>query len=199
MPGRRILVINGHPGRDRLCDAVLNAYVEGATAAGADIRVFHLRDVEFDPVLHEGYKQRQEWEPGLQEIADGLEWCEHLTLVFPMWWGQMPALLKGFVDRVVLPGVAFKYREKGPFWDRLLAGRSGDALITMDTPPWYLWLKYGNPLPKLIRGQVFGFVGIKPVRLFKFGPTRGQQNKVYEKWLARARKAGETVVKVKAK
>lgn len=199
MSGKRITIINGHPGQDRLCTGLFDAYVEGAQAAGAELRSFHLRDIEFDPVLHEGYVKRQDWEPGLAEIAEAIQWCEHLTFVFPMWWGQMPALMKGFVDRVLLPGVAFKYHEGDPFWDRLLKGRSGDVLVTMDTPAWYLRLVYGNPLPRMMKGQVMGFCGIKPARIHKFGPIRGHAEKKAGQWMARARKAGASAVRLKAK
>jgi len=85
--------------------------------------------------------------------------------------------LKGLLDRVILPGFAFRYHKKGVFWDRLLAGRSADVVVTMDTPPWYLRAVYGDPVGRRWRRQVLGFCGFNPIRVFRFGPTRQGQAK----------------------
>ena len=196
---RTILVLKGHPAQSSFCDALADRYIAGAEAAGAQVQVICLRDLAFDPVLYEGYKQRQDWEPDLQTTVDAIQACDHLTLAFPMWWGQMPALLKGFIDRVFLPGVAFKYHDDDPFWDRLYAGRSADAIVTMDTPPWYLRFAYRDPLPNMLKRQVLGFCGFKPARLYAFGPVRSQVKKKGEKWLAKAEKAGREAASLKAR
>lgn len=86
--------------------------------------------------------------------------------------GAEPAQLKGLLDRLLLPGWAFRYHRDDPMWDRLLAGRSADLIVTMDTPPWYLRLAYGDAVIKRWTRQVLGFVGFKPVRVFRFGATR---------------------------
>lgn len=124
----KIFALDAHPGAEGFSKELLAAYLDGAE--GADIEVMSLRDMDFDPVLHEGYRRRQEWEPDIQRAMDALIACEHFVLAFPMWWGAQPALLKGFLDRAFLPGVAFKYHDNDPMWDRLLAGRSSPA-----TPP----------------------------------------------------------------
>ncbi len=77
-------------------------------------------------------------------------------------------LLKGLLDRILLPGFAFRYHRANPFWDKLLSGRSADVIVTMDTPPWYLRLLYGDPVSRRWRHQVpasagsrlFGFYGL---------------------------------------
>ena len=80
----------------------------------------------------------------LQAAQAQIAWAGHLVWVYPTWWGAMPALLKGFIDRVFLPGFAFKHHQGSSRWDKLLAGRSAELLVTMDTPPWYYrWVQRG--------------------------------------------------------
>ena len=84
-----------------------------------------------------GYAQIQPLEPDLLDAQASITWAQHLVWVYPIWWGGLPALLKGFLDRIFLPGFAFKYRPNSALWDRLLTGRSAELLVTMDSPPWY--------------------------------------------------------------
>jgi len=112
---KRILVILGHPSRHSLCAALSERYVKAAQEAGHEVRQLKLGDLHFDPVLREGYRQIQPLEEDLQQAQADILWAEHLTWVFPIWWGGIPALMKGFLDRVLLPGFAFKYRPAKPF------------------------------------------------------------------------------------
>lgn len=167
----RVLILDGHPDDGRLVSHLLDTY---QAALGADVTVERIavRDLAFDPILRRGYKVVQEWEPDLERVGAAIAACDHLVVGFPMWWGSEPAQLKGLIDRVLLPGFAFRYHTDDPFWDRLLAGRSADAIITTDTPSWYLRFVYGNPVVRRWRGQIFGFCGFKPIRILKLGPIR---------------------------
>lgn len=111
---KRVLVILGHPSAHSFCSALTDCYVASATRAGHEVRVLRLGALRFDPVLHEGYRQVQPLEPDLLNAQADITWAEHLVLVFPIWWGGVPALLKGFLDRVLLPGFAFKYQKAIP-------------------------------------------------------------------------------------
>lgn len=188
----RVLILDGHPDEDRLTSHLLDHYAASLDNAATIERVA-LRGLSFDPNLRRGYRQEQAWEPDLDRLAAALLACDHLVVGFPLWWGSEPALLKGLVDRLLLPGFAFRYRRDNPFWDRLLAGRSADVIILMDTPPWYLALAYGNPVVRRWRGQVLGFCGFKPLRFFTFGPTRqgGAASKL-PRWLKRVSRAAAT-------
>ena len=157
-----------------------------------------MRDLAFDPNLRAGYSTDQPWEPDLQDLAAALDACDHLVVAFPLWWGAEPAQLKGLLDRLLLPGWAFRYHNGDPMWDRLLAGRSADLVVTMDTPPWYLRLAYGDAVIKRWSRQVLGFVGFKPVRVFRFGPTRrGGAEKGLPGWTARLQKAAGSAATLK--
>lgn len=189
----KITAIDGHPGTGRLVTALMDRYLAAAEKAGAEVSRFNLRNIDFDPVLHEGYKRRQDWEPGLAEVAKSIQDCDHLLLGFPMWWGAQPALLKGFFDRVFLPGYAFKYHKNDPMWDRLLQGRSADVFITADTPGFFLRLVYGAPILRQTKRQILGFSGFKPVRQYYFAPVRGRKSEEFTKWFDKVEKLGRKI------
>jgi len=85
--------------------------------------------------------------------------------------GRLPALLKGFLDRIFLPGFAFKYRPNSALWDRLLTGRSAELLVTMDSPPWYYRWVQRQPGHRQMKQTILEFSGIRPVRVHSFGPV----------------------------
>lgn len=187
---KRILVVLGHPNNDSFCGAIAESYIEGAKAAGNEIQLISVGDLSFDPVLHKGYASVQELEPDLAAGQTSIAWAQHMVFVYPIWWGTMPAALKGFIDRVFLPGFAFKYREGSQSWDRLLSGRSAHLLVTMDTPPWYFRWVYRMPGHNQMKRTILEFSGIKPVAISSFGPIKGSDQREREKWLAQARKYG---------
>jgi len=125
----------------------------------------------------------------LAAARDDILWAEHLVFVYPPWWGGLPALLKGFIDRVFLPGFAFRYRKDSPWWDRLLAGRSARLLVTMDTPPWYYRWVYRMPGHNQMKRTVLEFCGIRPVRIDGFGPVKGSTPGRRAQWIEVARRA----------
>lgn len=190
-----ILALDGHPAENSLSTALLDRYCHGASEAGAEITRHTLRHMQFDPILHDGYRKRQEWEPDLAAFAEDLQACDHLLLSFPMWWGGQPALLKGFIDRVFLPGFTFKYHDDDPFWDRLMTGKSADVIITADTPKPFLQFVYGSPILKQMRGQVLGFCGFKPLHQHYFAPAHGRTPEQLQNWLAKAEKLGRKAVR----
>ena len=179
--------------RNSFCGALAEAYIEGAKSAGADIKQLYLGELKFDPILWHGYKEIQELEEDLKMAQEFILWAEHLVFVYPTWWGTMPALLKGFIDRTFLPGFAFKYRQNSLFWDRLLTNRSARLLVTMDAPPWYYRWVYKQPGHNMMKKTILGFCGIKPVKVSEFGPIKMSTEEQRHKWLLKARELGEKI------
>ena len=107
---KRILIINGHPNNDSFNFALAGSYKKGALRAGAEVQEIVIRDLTFNPNLKSGYQKRTELEPDLLAAWDKIKWADHLVWVHPVWWGGLPAVTKGFIDRVFLPGFAFQYR-----------------------------------------------------------------------------------------
>ncbi|KWU49792.1 MULTISPECIES: NAD(P)H-dependent oxidoreductase [Pseudomonas] len=182
----RTLVILGHPSNASFCSALADAYIHAAKAAGHEVRVLRLGELAFDPVLHHGYSQAQPLELDLLSAQCDILWANHLTFVFPVWWGGIPALMKGFIDRVFLSGFAFKYRAGKAFPDKLLQGRTAHLLVTLDTPPWYYRWFYRMPGIHQMRKTTLAFCGIKPLKTLQFGPVLGSTAAQRDKWLKQA-------------
>jgi putative NADPH-quinone reductase len=188
---QKILVILGHPNSQSFCQALVEQYVFGAQSRQKEVRVLTLNQISFDPVLHGGYNRDQVLEPELIKAQQDILWADHLTFVYPIWWGGIPALLKGFIDRTFLPGFAFKYHQNDPWWDRLLKGRSADLLVTMDTPPWYFRWVSKMPGHNQMKKTILEFCGVKPVKIKDFGAVRTATPEQKEKWLRQANVMGQ--------
>ena len=106
----RILVIDGHPDAASLTAQLAASYAAGA---GDDTVALVLRDLDFDLTLRTGYRTPQDLEPDLARAQELLEWADHVAVFTPVWWGSVPALLKGFFDRTLERGWAFRYQENG--------------------------------------------------------------------------------------
>ena len=181
---KKILIINGHPDTSSFCGSIANRYAEKARSVGHSVQVLHLGDMHFELSLKAAHKQIQPLEPDLKHAWDLMKDSQHLVFVFPIWWGGMPALLKGFFDRILLPGKAFKYRPGTNRCDGLLAGLSAEVFTTMDTPPWYYRWVQCEPAHRQIRHMILEFCGIKPVRITAFGAIRGAEAQQRKTWLA---------------
>lgn len=131
----RVLLLLAHPRPESLCGSLADAYAAGASVAGVELRRFDLAALRFEPNVTQVSPRDQDREDGLRLAMEAIDWADHIVIIFPTWWGTMPAVLKGFLDRVLIPGFAFADRDEGEGWDKLLSGRSAHLLTTMDTPP----------------------------------------------------------------
>lgn len=183
------LVILGHPNPDSYCAALAEHYLKGAQAAGHTTRLLKLNDLNFDLNLKAGYQKRQPLEPDLEEAQRLLLWCDHLVVVFPTWWGAPPALLKGFMDRVLLPGFAFKYRKNSPLWDKLLAGRTARIIVTSDGPGWWMRYRYFDPAIRLVKQTTLEFCGFTPVKVTRVDSIKSRTPGQLQKGFQQAEKA----------
>lgn len=170
--GERITIINGHPHPQSFNRALAEAYKLGALSSGAEVKEIHIHALQFNPNLGFGYNTIQPLEPDLVEALDKLKWANHLVWIHPVWWGGLPSRMKGFIDRVFLPGVAFRYKKDSIWWEKLLKGRSARIITTMDQPGWYYWLCYGKPSINQLKKSTLQFCGISPVKVTAIGPIR---------------------------
>jgi|AntRauTorcE11898_2_1112593.scaffolds.fasta_scaffold00728_9 putative NADPH-quinone reductase/1,4-dihydroxy-2-naphthoate octaprenyltransferase len=184
----RVLVIAGHPRRHSLTVALAEAFAEGARQASCAVRILYLSEMAFDPDVTANSPADQALEPDLAEARQSIEWAQHLVFVFPNWWGTMPAGLKGFLDRILYPGFAF--REDGGHYYGMLAPRTAELLITMDVPPLvYRWIQ-GAPGRKAMARATLGLCGIKTVAVTTFAPPSHTDQATREGWVRQARELG---------
>ncbi|MFN8314947.1 MAG: NAD(P)H-dependent oxidoreductase [Chitinophagales bacterium] len=169
---QKILIINGHPNPDSFNYGIAAAYKQGALTAGAEVKEIVVADLNFSPNLKFGYQKRTDLEPNLLDALEKIKWCEHMVWIHPVWWGGLPAMLKGFIDRVFLPGFVFQYRENSVWWDKLLTGKSARIITTLDQPSWYYWLMFGRPSVNQLKKSTLEFCGVKPVKVSYVGPLR---------------------------
>lgn len=190
---KNILLINGHPDKKSLCRALAQRYVIGAEKTGAAIKQVNLIDLDFSPILKQGYNQRTDLEPDLISIREEIIKANHLVFVYPNWWGTYPALLKGFIDRVFLPDFAYRYVGNSAFPEKLLKGKSARLIVTMDTPSWYYALVYKKPGHNSMRKSVLHFCGVKPVKITSFAPVKGSTENTRTTWLDKVERLGEAL------
>jgi putative NADPH-quinone reductase len=188
----KIFIWVAHPSPNSLNATLADAYQQAARSQGAEIRRMDLSDMRFSTDSFTGFDGHDELEPDLAKWQQNILWADHLLFVHPYWWGAMPGRAKAVLDRALLPGFAFKYREGGATWDRLLAGRTGDIIITSDTPPWFDTLVYRRPGRRVMRNQVFGFCGIKTRKVKQFGVVRRSGEAQRQKWIANAASMGRS-------
>ncbi|MBI3545535.1 MAG: NAD(P)H-dependent oxidoreductase [Gammaproteobacteria bacterium] len=179
---KKILVILGQPQRQSYGGALAQAYIDGAKQAGAEVKELYLGDLKFNPCAAGG-PPTGELEPELLHAQAAIKWAEHLVFVYPIWWGTIPALLKGFIERVFLPGFAVNFRKNSPLWDKLLSGRSARLIVTLNTPSWvYRWY-FGRPGHNTMKKTILQFCGITPVRITEIGPIKDSTEEKRKKWL----------------
>ncbi len=185
-----VLVIIGHPRADSLCHALADQYIQGAAEAGAKLHRLDVRELAFSRDVESRAMHLQETEPDIDRARMLLRWAQHVVFVYPTWWGTMPALLKGFLDRVLLPGFAFRHAENAFGYEGLLKGRSAHVITTMDTPPLVYRLVYRAPGHHAMRRATLRFCGISPVRITPLGSVLESDAAERGRWLERVRREG---------
>src|SRR3989344_2901432 len=136
---KKIFILLGHPDKNTLSGSFTDAYEKGARDSGDEVRRLNLGDLQFDPILHEGYKTIQALEPDLLQAQEDIRWADHFVIIYPSWWSTMPAILKGFFDRIWLPGFAFHFKPHGLgagyFWKKAMKGKTARVFVTSDSHP----------------------------------------------------------------
>ncbi|MBO9640828.1 MAG: NAD(P)H-dependent oxidoreductase [Siphonobacter aquaeclarae] len=121
---------------------------------------------------------------------EDIQWADHLVWIHPVWWGGLPALTKGFIDRLFLPGMAFRYRPDSIWWDKLLAGKSARIITTLDQPGWYYRLFFRRPSVNQLKRSTLEFCGVSPVKVTYVGTIRGSSVRQRERWLEKVQTLG---------
>ncbi|MFC0428758.1 NAD(P)H-dependent oxidoreductase [Chryseobacterium scophthalmum] len=188
---KKIALINGHPNQESFNFTLAEAYKKGAEKSGVEIKEIIIRNLDFNPNLEFGYQKRMELEPDLIKAWEIIQWADHLVWIHPVWWGGLPAVTKGFIDRLFLPGLAFKYRENSVWWDKLLTGKTAHIITTLDQPSLYYRIFYGRPSINQLKKSTLEFCGIKPVKVTYIGIIKNAKEEQRKKWIEKVYSLGE--------
>ena len=191
---RSIVLLLGHPDKSGFCGEIADAYEKGAREAGYRITRLNIGEMQFDPILHRGYRERQELEPDLKRFQELVMASDHFVVIYPVWWVGMPALLKGLFDRAWLPGSAFRYIRtragaRTIFWHRLMKGKTARIIMTSGTQPFLVRFLPGNVNAQL-RWGILWFAGFS-VRTTWFGPAGNIPENRKRRWLAKVATYGK--------
>lgn len=189
----RIAIIQGHPDPQtrHLGHALADEYAKGAEDGGHAVRRLEVARMEF-PLL----RTKEEFEHGavpsaIEEAQEAIAWANHLLIVYPLWLGSMPALLKGFFEQVFRPGFAFQYGVRKGLPKKQLTGKSARIVVTMGMPAFvYRWVYFAHSVKSLER-NILGFAGIGPIRTTLIGMVEAQTDRHRAAWLDTMRMLGE--------
>ncbi|MBN1916216.1 NAD(P)H-dependent oxidoreductase [Candidatus Dojkabacteria bacterium] len=162
---KKVLIINGHPNKSSFNFGVAKAYREGAKQAKAEIKEIVIAKLKFNPNLHFGYQKRTKLEPDLLTAWEKIKWADHLVWVHPVWWGGFPAIMKGFIDRLFLPGFTYKFRKNSIWWDGLLKGKTARIITTLDQPRFFYLFAFGQPSINQLKRSILEFCGVRPIKI----------------------------------
>lgn len=188
--GNRILILQGHPDTSErhLCHALADAYENGAKNAGRDVRVIEIAKVDLPP-LRSAREWRADAPPGAKAAQDDILWADHIVLIYPLWIGTTPALVKAFLEQVFREGFALP-KGSNPIFNKQLKGRSARIVVTMGMPAFvYRWYFGAHSLKNLER-NLLRFVGFKPVNHTVLGLVEMRSNNARNRWLRKLEKLG---------
>ncbi|WP_249435786.1 NAD(P)H-dependent oxidoreductase [Paenibacillus sp. Marseille-Q4541] len=187
---KSITLIMGHPDEESFCRGIADSYLDGASRQDVKINLIDLSQLQFNPNLQHGYRKRTDLEPDLLRAQQMIKDADHLVFVYPIWWGSVPAILKGFFDRILLPGFAYDPKPGSVMWDKRLKGKTAHLIVTMDTPPWYYRFFYGSSGHRVMKQGVLGYCGIKTVKVTEISPIKTSTDRQRQEWLQKIKKLG---------
>ena len=172
-----------------MCHALAANYNVGAQNAGHTVKHVNVAELDF-PLL----RTQKDFESGtvpasLKPVQSDVLWAEHLVIFFPLWAGDMPALLKGFFEQLMRPSFS---GEHASFFDKkVLSGRSARVVVTMGMPAIiYRWYFRAHSIKSLERNPL-GIIGIAPVHETLIGLTGNMKPADAAKWLTKLKRLGE--------
>jgi putative NADPH-quinone reductase len=187
---RKILIIDGHPDPDRtrFCHALAEAYAQGAISAGDETRSITLGETEITFLRTAEDFAKTATAPAIVSAQRDIEWADHIVIVFPLWLGGAPALLRAFLEQVACG--SFFAETSGKGIKQRLKNKSARLIVTMGMPAFVYRLIFQAHGVKNIMEGVLGFAGFRPVRATLFGAVETQSAKVQKARLAQVRDLG---------
>ena len=182
-----IVIIQGHPdpSEEHFCHALAESYEAGARQAGHEVRQISVARLDFPLLRTQEDFNSGSPPPEIAAVQQDIAWADHLVIIYPLWLGTMPAMLKGFLEQVFRPDFAFHIGGSSTSWTKKLKGKSARVVITMGMPAFlYRWYFGAHSLKSLER-NILGFCGIGPIRESLVGMIEAKKGDKRRKWLER--------------
>ncbi|OJW36854.1 MAG: NADPH:quinone reductase [Sphingobacteriales bacterium 46-32] len=184
----KVVIVFNHPYEGSFGNAILNAVTKGLKDANHEIDLMHLDNDEFNPVMSKAdlkaFVDHKPVDPQVIDYNERLEKADHLIFIFPIWWDLMPAMTKGFVDRVLTPGVVYDHHPRGFGLVPLLKNLKGVTVITtMNKPKIMYSLLIGNLIKRAMIKSVFKTMGYKNLKWISYNMVKSVSQEKRVKWL----------------
>lgn len=194
----KVVIVFNHPYDGSYCNAILNSVTNGLQRANHQMDIIHLDKEGFNPVMTasdlKAFVDRQPIDPKVIEYKKRLEEADHLVFIFPIWWELMPAMTKGFIDKVIFPGAAYDYTKSGYGMIPLFTGiKSVTVITTMNTPGILYRLVFGNAIKKALITGTFWKTGYKNRKWISFNGVKMVSDAKRKKWLDKLEKRFEKI------
>jgi len=193
MKTKKILIIFGHPSKKTFNRSLMTEYQKGAKEAGHKMDKIDVTDLSLESFLKNDYRSEVKLSEKLLEAQKKIKWAEHLVFFFPVWWATPPALLKVFLEVVLQPKFAYKYKKPLwgfiPRWDKYLKGRTARIIATMGGPTLYYRHILGEPAFRMMKASL-EFCGIKPIKKNYFGLIELSSKEKRDRWLKKVYRVG---------
>lgn len=182
-----VVIVFNHPYEKSYCAAIRSAVQSGLERAKHSVHLIHLDNEHFNPVMSaedlNAFRQQAPLDPQVLKYKEVLDRADHLVFIFPIWWELMPAMTKGFIDKVIFPGLAYE-QQSGGRMKPLLPGLNGVTIIsTMNTPkPLYRFI-FGNAIKKALVLGTFWKIGYKNIKWLNFTRVKSVSDAKRKKWL----------------
>lgn len=187
---KKILILDCHPDAESLGAFLCSKYEEGARQKH-DVKKIAIRDLNFDPILHYGYRKNQKLEPDLLAVQEQIKACDHLLLYTPNWWGSLPALAKGFIERVFIRGFSHKFNPQKKMAEKLLAGKTASVIYTQASPKFYTKFIIGDAFWKCLKNSVLSYVGFVDVKRYYIAKAKSIEPERLKKILSDLERMGK--------
>jgi putative NADPH-quinone reductase len=186
----KALIIYAHPYEKSFNHAILERIIEGLEVNKHEIKIIDLYQENFNPVFKKEelalYRKGEYLDKKIGEYQKSIETCDYIFFIFPIWWASMPSILKGFIDKVFLPGWAYERGKMGLITGKLRHIKKAFIIHTMNSPSWYYRYFYKNPIKNIMVKDVLKGCGVKRVKIIRFGSIIFVNNKKREKYLKKA-------------
>lgn len=185
----RVAIVFNHPYEKSYCNAILDSVTKGLQCANHQIDLFHLDNDNFNPAMSKddlkAFVAHKPIDPQVIAYNERLEQADHLMFIFPIWWDLMPAMTKGFIDRVLFPGIVYDHHPRGFGLVPLLKNlKSVTIITTMNKPRWMYSLLIGNLIRKAMLNGVFKTMGYKNLKWISYCSVKNVSQEKRVKWLA---------------